>query len=124
MASAASQSPVLHGSRRAVVSAPRERIASPPPSNLERILKLGIPVSVTLAERNMTVDAILAMNAGTIIEFGVPSDAELSLRVGHRTIGMGHAVKSGEKFGLRLTSISTVEDRIDAMGPSVSSPSD
>ena len=123
MTSTASRSPAHPVASPAANSPRRGKETATPASNLDRILKLAVPVSVTLAERNMTIDAILAVNAGTIIEFGVPSDAELSLRVGHRMIGTGHAVKTGEKFGLRISSIKSVADRIDAMGPSASSPS-
>ncbi|MBI4717721.1 MAG: FliM/FliN family flagellar motor switch protein [Planctomycetes bacterium] len=83
---------------------------------LQRILGLSVPVAVVLAERDMTVESILAVRVGTIIEFDVPFEAALTLYVANRPIGAGHAVKVGENFGLRLTSVGSVEQRIDAMG--------
>jgi len=85
-------------------------------SHLDRILHISVPVGVTLAERGMPIESILLFNAGTIIEFEKPFNSELSLRVGNREIGVGQTVKVGENFGLRVTSIETVEERIDAMG--------
>ncbi len=85
-------------------------------TDVERILHLTVPVNVTLAERAMSVESILAFNVGTILEFDKPFDAELSLRVGAREIGKGQAVKIGENFGLRVTTTGAVKDRIDAMG--------
>lgn len=85
-------------------------------ADVERILHLNVPVSVTLAETDMSVESILALNVGSILEFDMSFDAELSLRVGHREIGSGQAVKIGENFGLRITRMGPVEDRIDAMG--------
>jgi len=84
--------------------------------NIRRILSLSVPVNATLAERDMSVESILTLTVGSIIEFEKLFDAELSLRVGNREIGAGHAVKVAENFGLRLTRIGSIEERIDAMG--------
>ena len=83
---------------------------------IERILGISVPVAVMLAERDMPVESILRITTGTIIEFEVPFDSELMLQVAGRTIGHGLAVRVGEVFGLRVTHIDTLEDRIDAMG--------
>lgn len=83
---------------------------------IQRILGISVPVAVVLAERDMPIDSILRVTAGTIIEFEVPFDSELMLQVAGRTIGHGLAVRVGEVFGLRVTHIDTLEDRIDAMG--------
>jgi flagellar motor switch protein FliN/FliY len=85
--------------------------------NIARILELGVPVSVILAERPMPVETILLITVGTILEFDVPFGSDLSLVVGNRTLGRGQAVKIGEHFGLRITEIDSVRHRIEAMGP-------
>lgn len=90
--------------------------AAPRMPNVSRILGLDVKVSVVLAERLITVESILEMTAGTIIEFDVPFDAELHLKVGDRTIGQGQTVKIGENFGLRLTEVAKVPERVDALG--------
>ena len=84
--------------------------------DVSRILGLEVALSVILAARDMTVDSILETTAGTIIEFEVPFDAELSLNIGSRTIGLGQTVKIGENFGLRITSLVGQSDRARAMG--------
>ncbi len=83
---------------------------------IQRILHLFVPLAVVLAERYMPVESILKITIGTIIEFDVPFDSELTLRAVNTTIGNGQAVKIGEHFGLRLSRIGTVRDRIDALG--------
>ena len=90
--------------------------AKPNQREVSRILKLSVPVIVVLAEREMTVESILQITVGTIIEFDVPFDAEFPLRVSNQTIGRGQAVKVGENFGLRITRIDSVSHRIDALG--------
>ena len=84
--------------------------------DLERILKLPITVSVTLAERDLEVASILAITAGTIIEFDARFDASLTLAAAGQPIGLGKAVKVGENFGLRLTQIDNIRDRIQVLG--------
>ncbi len=88
------------------------------PLELSRILKLSVPVIVVLAQRDMTVESILKMTIGTIIEFDVSADAELQLKVANHTIGGGQAVKAGENFALRIAHIDSVSQRVDALGGS------
>lgn len=94
-------------------SVPQSRKRTP---QIERILNISVPVAVMLAERDMPVETILDIRVGTIIEFDVPFDSELTLLVTDHPIGAGHAVKLGENFGLRVSAIDSVEERIDAMG--------
>jgi flagellar motor switch protein FliN len=84
--------------------------------DLGRILQMRFPVIVVLAERQMELGEILRLNVGSIIEFERSAEAELALRVGNRPVGVGQAVKVGEFFGLRVTAIDSVEQRIRALG--------
>ncbi len=83
---------------------------------LRKLLNLQVPIIVHLADRNMQMGDIIEWAAGSIIEFSRPSDSELDLVVGNRQVGKGHAVKVGENFGLRITDIGPLEERIRAMG--------
>lgn len=85
-------------------------------ANLRHILELSVPVSVTLAERDMSIEELLDLAVGTIIEFETSAFADLVLCVAGVPIARGQTVKVGEKFGLQLTSIDAVRDRITAMG--------
>jgi len=88
-----------------------------PPGDPGRILRLAVPVIVRLAQRTMPMSEILGITTGSIIEFEKPADSELDLMINNKCIGSGQAVKVGENFGLRVTSIGTVRQRIQAMGP-------
>ncbi|MGQ9651880.1 MAG: FliM/FliN family flagellar motor switch protein [Phycisphaerae bacterium] len=85
------------------------------PEDPQRILPLEVPVIVTLAERTMPLSKILALTPGSIIEFDKPSDELLDLMINNRRIGRGQAVKVGENFGLRVTMIGSVGNRVEAM---------
>ena len=86
------------------------------PSELRRILSMGVPVIVKLAERDMPTSGVLEFTAGTILEFERAADAELDLLINNKAIGKGQAVKVGENFGLRITLIGDVKDTIHALG--------
>ena len=85
------------------------------PANIDRVLRLQVPVIVRLAERCMPLTEILNLTSGAIIEFSKPADAELDLLINNKCIGHGRAVKVGENFGLRIMRVGSVQDRIDAM---------
>ncbi len=82
-----------------------------------RILRISVPVIANLAERNLALKEVLGWTPGSIIEFDQPADADLDLVVGNRRIGIGQAVKVGENFGIRITEIGDLVDRIRALGP-------
>lgn len=90
--------------------------ARPIGSHVRRILKLKVPVIVRLARRNMLVSSIMKMGPGTILEFDRTVDEELDLMINNCKIGAGVAVKVNEHFGIRITNIDTVEERIDSLG--------
>lgn len=81
-----------------------------------RILHLQVPVIVRLAERTLPLGGIVSLSTGAILEFEKAADGELDLMINNRCIGKGHAVKVGENFGLRVTAIGSVRDRIHALG--------
>ena len=91
---------------------------APAPTNrdLQRILRLQVPVIVKLAERKLAMAEGMRLGVGAIIEFGKSSDEPLELMINNRTIGVGETVKVGENFGLRLTQIGDVKQLIGALG--------
>lgn len=86
------------------------------PSDLQAVLRLEVPVIVRLGERTMTVEDVVGLAPGAIIELPKSSEAELDLLVNNKQIGTGAAVKVGENFGLRISYIGDVRERIAALG--------
>ena len=102
-------------------SPPRPAPARPAASQtsrreLDRILRLSLPLAVKLAEQQTPVERVLEINVGVIIEFDRSFDAELDLMIGDCRIGTGQAVKVGENFGLRITRIGNLDEKIKALG--------
>jgi len=85
------------------------------PADIKAILQLEVPLIVQIAVRTMTVEAVTSLAPGAIIELPKPADDELELLVNNKTIGAGTAVKVGENYGLRVTYIGDLQERITAM---------
>ena len=88
----------------------------PTPAELQRILKLQVPVIVKLAERRLMLSEVMRLGTGAIIEFFKSSDEPLELLINNKVIGVGETVKVGENFGLRITQIGDLKEVIKSMG--------
>ena len=86
-------------------------------SNLGHVLQIEVGVRAILVEKDMDIGSILALAQGSMVEFEKGFDQEIELHVSGQIVAKGYAVKVGENFGLRISSIPSVEDRINALGP-------
>ncbi|MFM7052866.1 MAG: FliM/FliN family flagellar motor switch protein [Planctomycetota bacterium] len=86
------------------------------PSDLTRILRLEVPLIVQIAERRMSLSEVTALTHGSIIELPKQIDEELDVLVNSTPVGSGRAVKVGENFGVRLTKVGAVGERVAALG--------
>jgi flagellar motor switch protein FliN len=75
------------------------------PAYSRSLLRIQVPVVVTLATIEQPVSRVLELAPGTILHFAKSCDDPLTLSVGNCDIAVGETVKVGEKFGLRITSI-------------------
>ena len=69
------------------------------------LLRIKVPVIVTLARQRQRVGKIMELGPGAIIQFDKSCEEMLDLDVGDRSIATGEAVKVGDKFGLRINSV-------------------
>lgn len=83
---------------------------------VDAILQLEVPFIVRLGERAMSLGDVLALAPGAIVELDKTADEELEVLVNNKQIGAGTAVKVGENFGVRITFIGDVRERIVALG--------
>lgn len=90
--------------------------ATPSARELNRILRMEVPVIVKLADRKLTLQEVMRLGPGAIIEFFKASDQPLELLVNNKTIAIGDAVKIGENFGLKITQIGDLKEIIKTLG--------
>ncbi len=86
------------------------------PADLQSILRLEVPLIVEIARRSMAVEDVMTLAPGAIIELPKSSNAELEIMVNNKPVGTGTAVKVGENFGVRVTYVGEIEQRIAALG--------
>lgn len=86
--------------------------------HIERILALEVPIVVRLGTRTLRVSEVTALAPGSIIEIPKSADTELDLMVNNQVVGTGLAVKVGENFGIRISTIGDVAERVAALGES------
>lgn len=91
-----------------------ERLYRLPPYS-RSLLRIEVPVRVTLATTKLPLKRIVELGPGSIIQFEKSCDGELSLQVGEHDVAVGEAVKVGEKFGLRVTSMVMPSERFFAV---------
>ena len=94
---------------------PHPANAAPTPTELQRILRLEVPVIVKLAERRLMLSEVMRLGTGAIIEFFKSSDEPLELLINNKVIGVGETVKVGENFGLRITQIGDLKQVIKSL---------
>jgi flagellar motor switch protein FliM len=75
------------------------------------LLRIKVPVVVTLARKRQPLSRILELGPGSIIQFDKSCDAMLELDVASRSVAVGEAVKVGDKFGLRISAMTLPEER-------------
>lgn len=75
------------------------------------LLKIKVPVVVTLATTKLPVKRITELVPGAIIQFDKSCEELLELSSGGSPLALGEAVKIGDKFGLRLRTIVLPQER-------------
>jgi flagellar motor switch protein FliN/FliY len=83
------------------------------PSYARSLLKITVPVTVTLASSKRSVHRILQLVPGSILQFEKLCDDMLTLEVGGQPVAQGETVKVGDKFGLRVTSMLLPGERFE-----------
>lgn len=86
------------------------------PTYAKSLLKIQVPVVVTLAQTKQSLGKIVELGPGSLIQFEKSCEEMLELDVGGRRVALGEAVKIGDKFGLRVTSIVLPEERFKPVG--------
>jgi flagellar motor switch protein FliN len=87
-----------------------ESLAELPPY-MRSLLRIKVQLTVSLATTRQPVRRIVELGPGSIIQFDKRCDEPLDLCVDGQEIAVGEAVKVGEKFGMRLSSMVLPKER-------------
>ncbi len=76
-----------------------------------RVLRVPVTVSVRLAERKMSLGAVVALGPGSLVTFSKSCEDLLDLYVNNHRYCQGEAIKIGESFGLKVSKVGVTEER-------------
>ena len=81
----------------------------------QAVLELEVPVIVEVGRTQLSTRDILGLAPGSIIELAKSSDDELEILANNKEIGTGIAVKIGENFGVQVSCVGDVRERLEAL---------
>lgn len=82
------------------------------PQNIEALMDLELPVIIELGRTSMFIKDILELNPGSIVELNKLSGEPVDLYINDKRFARGEVVVIDENFGIRITDLVRVEDRI------------
>ena len=82
------------------------------------VLRIEVPVTVTLARKQMPIDSVLHLVPGAIIHFDKPFDSPMTVEVDDQPLATGEIVKTGDKFGIRISTILEPRESFKAVSAS------
>ena len=89
-------------------------------ADLKSILRIEVPLIVQIDARELALEEVVKLSPGAIIELPKLAGEELEILVSNQPIGLGRAVKVGENFGVRISFIGDIRERIVALGSETS----
>lgn len=80
--------------------------------NLEMIYEIPVRINAELGNTNLTIKNLLSLCPGSVVELDRLAGESIDLLVNGVLIGKGDVVVVNENFGLRITEIICLEERI------------
>jgi len=81
------------------------------PQYTRSLLRVEVPVRVTLANARLPLRKVLELAPGSFIPLAKSCSQPLLLSVSNHDVALGEVVKIGDKFGLRITSMVMPRER-------------
>lgn len=86
------------------------------PRNLDFLLDVSLQVSVEVGRTKMSIQDLLQLGQGSVLELTKLAGEPLDVYVNDRLVARGEAVIVNEKFGVRVTDIISQQERVDSLG--------
>jgi flagellar motor switch protein FliN/FliY len=80
--------------------------------NLDLVLDIPVSLSVEVGKTLITIRNLLQLNQGSVLELDRLSGEPLDVFVNGKLIAHGEVVVVNEKFGIRLTDVVSMQERI------------
>jgi flagellar motor switch protein FliN/FliY len=91
-------------------------ITSKKSQTLDFLLDVTLQISVEVGRARMTIQDLLQLGQGSVMELEKLAGEPLDIYVNGRQVARGEAVIVNEKFGVRLTDIISPDERVEGLG--------
>jgi flagellar motor switch protein FliN len=91
---------------------PNETSNPEPARRLDLLLDVPLDVAVELGRSRLSIQDLLALGPGSVIELDKIAGEPLDILVNDRLVARGEAVVVNDKFGVRITDIVSQSERI------------
>jgi flagellar motor switch protein FliN len=75
------------------------------PPNLELLLDIPVKLSVELGSAQMSMQEVLQLGPGSVVQLDKSADDPVELYVNQRLVARGQVVMMDERFGIKITEI-------------------
>ncbi len=86
-----------------------------PSRRLDLLLDVPLEVGVELGRTRMTIQDLLQLGPGSVVELDKVAGEALDILVNGRLVARGEAVVVNDKFGVRITDIVSPQERIQRL---------
>lgn len=97
-------------------SKPQELASSRDAFDLSLLFDVPLQVTVELGRTRMTVESLLRLGQGSVVELNRVAGEPLDIYVNNKLMARGEAVVIKEKFGVRITDVLNPEKRLEGLG--------
>ncbi len=94
----------------------KERVNKKEKYDIDFVLDIPLDVSVELGRVTMPVNDLLQLGPGSIIELAKLVGEPLHIYINNKMIAKGEVVVMDEKFGIRVTDITSPTERVKSLG--------
>ena len=94
----------------------KEQVEKKEKYDIDFVLDIPLDVSVELGRVTMPVNDLLQLGPGSIIELTKLVGDPLNIYINNKMIAKGEVVVLDEKFGIRVTDITSPTERVKSLG--------
>jgi flagellar motor switch protein FliN/FliY len=84
--------------------------------DLSLLMDVSLQVTVELGRTRMTVESLLRLSQGSVVELNRVAGEPLDIYVNNKLMARGEAVVIKEKFGVRITDVLSPDKRLEGLG--------
>ena len=84
-------------------------------SNLPLLMDVQLPVSIRFGETEMILEEVIKLGVGSVIELNSAVDEPVELVVNGSVLARGEVVTVDSYYGIRITEITSVGERLKSL---------